>query len=313
MVVKARADAVVAEARRRGTRGRRARTAATTRVTPSPDFRFDVSSDSTAVVAVADGAVRFPDPERVGLRNALRVAITELDIREGQLLRRTFVGPLPPTDVENRVLLNISPPQRCLRHGFASSRTANPSAGWTCGYRYRAVSPKDAFELWRPRGLLAEWQNVPLAHGLTAAAIGGRCASGGNLASQDQRKPRPQPTVTSPQPLSLNEINAVADGVVAAAQWTRTVDPAGLDRLTANLAGAGIPRRAPVSELLRDASGAGGGHCDDGLIAKHGRVDPDDHLVIAGFVHARTEATSTSTLTAVLHGTEPVSGGTPST
>lgn len=105
-----------------------------------------MSSDSTEVVAVSDGAVRFPERERVALRDELRAAVAELDVHEGHVLRGTFVGSLPPgskTDVENRVLLNISLPERCLRHGFTFEHDRDPPEGWTCGYGYRAVKPED--------------------------------------------------------------------------------------------------------------------------------------------------------------------------
>jgi hypothetical protein len=246
------------------------------------------------------------------LRDELRAAVAELDVPEGRVLRGTFAGSLPSgADVENRVLLNIRLPQRCLRHGFAFEHDVELPPGWTCGYRYCAVNPEQPLDYWRPRVLLAAWQNAPLAHGLTAPAIwwtlrtrrdpgveGPAAAAGGILLMA---------IVTSRQALSLNQIKAVADGLVAAAQWTRIVDPGGIDRLSANLTRAGIPAdRATVFNLLRDASGAGAGHCQDGLIARDGRVNPDDHLVVAGLVHVRT-TTAAPTLTAVIYGAEPVS------
>ena len=60
-----------------------------------------------------------------------------------------------------------------------------------------------------------------------------------------------------------------------------------------------------VADLLQDAAGAGAGHCKDGLIAKDGRVDPDDHLVVAGLVHVVRDTTSARTLTATMHAAEP--------
>jgi hypothetical protein len=56
--------------------------------------------------------------------------------------------------------------------------------------------------------------------------------------------------------------------------------------------------------LLQEASGAGGGHCDGGLIATDGRVNPDDHLVVAGLAHVRTKATPAPTLTAAFYEAE---------
>lgn len=93
-------------------------------------------------------------------------------------------------------------------------------------------------------------------------------------------------------PLTLNEIKAVIDGVVAAAQWTSTIRQSGIDRLVANLARAGIVTdRDTVAGLLQDSRGAGAGCCRDGIIAKDGRIDPDDHLVVAGLVHVTTAST----------------------
>jgi hypothetical protein len=307
-VAKGQVRAVAAEATRRGIRGRLGRKA----VNAAVDFRFEVSSTLAGVVAVAEGAVRFPDPERVALRDQLRAAVGALDLREGQVLRGTFAGPLPAgtkTDVENRVLLNIALPKRCLRHGFAFEHDRDPPADWSCGYRYNAVDAADPFELWRPRRLLARWQNVRLIHGLIAPAIWWALRIARQPGGVGPAAAAPatllRVSVTSPRSLSVDQIKAVADGVVAAAQWTRKVDSAGLGRLTANLARAGIfAERATVSELLQGASGAGGGHCDDGLVATDGRVNPDDHLVVAGLVHLRTEPTPATTMTAAFYEAE---------
>ena len=265
MAAKTQADAIADEARRREIRGRRVRIAQPASREALGDFRFRVSSDSTAVVAMADGAIRFPERERGKLRDELRTALAALDVHDGQVLCGTFIGPLLPgskTDVENRVLLNISPPERCLRHGFAFEHDRDPTEGWACGYRYRAVKAEDPFELWRPGSLLAGWRNVPLAHGLIAPAIWWalRTARGRGAAGPAIAVPATllRATVTSPRSLSLNQIKAIADGAVAAAQWTRIVDPGGLHRLTTNLTRAGISaERAAVSELLQDAAGAG--------------------------------------------------------
>jgi hypothetical protein len=299
---KAQMRAVADEAKRRGIRGQLGRSVPSATV----DFRFDVSSGLAGVVAVADGAVRFPDPERLALRDQLRAAVAALDVCEGQVLRGTFAGPLPPgtkTDVENRVLLNIALSKRCLRHGFAFEHDQNSPAGWSCGYRYRAVDAADPFELWRPRRLLTRWQTIRLTHGLTAAAIWWALRTARQPGSLGPAAAAPatllRATVTSPLTLSLDQIKAVADGVVAAAQWTRELAPIGVERLAANLARAGISAEpAALSALLQEASGAGGGHCDGGLIATDGRVNPDDHLVVAGLVHVRTQATPAPALTA---------------
>ncbi len=315
MAAKARADALAAEARDRGIGQRpRRKPEAPSRGAPSPDFRFGVSSDATAVAAVADGAVRYSDTERATLRDELRAAVSALGVGNSQVLRGTFAGALPlgsKTDVENRVLLNIGLPQSCLRTGFSFEHDRNAPPGWTCGYRYRAVHPNDPFEFWRPHDVLTEWRDVPLTHGLTAAAIWWllRTAREASVPGPDTPVPATllRATVKTRAPLSLEEIKAVADGVIAAAQWTERVNPDGLDRLTAKLARAGITTdRETVSGLLRDASGAGAGHCMDGLIAKDGRVDPDDHLVVAGLVHVKTEETATTTLTAQLFRAEPL-------
>jgi hypothetical protein len=98
----------------------------------------------------------------------------------------------------------------------------------------------------------------------------------------------------------------VADGVVAAAQWTRTVHPSGVDRLVANLARVGISAdRELVIQLLRDRAGAGAGLCLDGLIAKDGRVDPDDHFVVAGIVSVVPSSSPTPEATGALFTAEP--------
>lgn len=319
MAAKGRADAVAAEARRRGVRKRSAATAVARRRTPSPDFRFNVSTDATGVTAVADGAVRFPDPERVALRDALRGAVAQIDVRDGQVLRGVFAGPLPPhskTDVENRLLLNIALREECLRRGFAFEHRRQSPPGWTCGYRYEAVDAEDPFDLWRPGRLLAAWKGIPLTYGLTAAAIWWALRTTRKSGADGPATATPATVlrafVTSPAPLSLNQIKAVADGVVAATQWTRQVNPSGLDRLTTNLTRAGISAEPDaVAALLKDAAGAGGGHCKDGLIAKDGRMDPDDHLVVAGLVHVKPNAASATTVTASLHHAESASTSRP--
>ena len=173
MAAKGHAEAIADEGRRRGVRGRRAGTALSR--PSSTEFRFAVASSPATVIAAADGAVRFPDPERVALRDELRrAAVAELTIGERQVLRGTFAGSLPTsakTDVENRVLLNMSLPGRCLRRGFCFEHNPDPPAGWMCGYSYDAVESEDPFKLWSARRRLVGWQNVPLAHELTAASI----------------------------------------------------------------------------------------------------------------------------------------------
>jgi hypothetical protein len=92
----------------------------------------NVTSREGAVVAVADGAVRFPDYERSGLRDALRAAVSEPPVADGQVLRRTFVGSLPQgakTDVENRVLLNTGVSERCLRHATVAQQDQSDRRG----------------------------------------------------------------------------------------------------------------------------------------------------------------------------------------
>ena len=46
-------------------------------------------------------------------------------------------------------------------------------------------------------------------------------------------------TINSAQPLSLSQIKAVADGVVAASQWTSRVAPEAAARLANNLVAGG--------------------------------------------------------------------------
>lgn len=292
MAAKARANAVTIEARRRGIRKRRAAAAAATGSRSAPAFKFEVSTTATSVTAVADGAVRYPDTERGALRDAIRTAVAGLHIGPEEVLRGTFAGALPPnskTDVENRVLLNMGLSERCLRRGFAFEHDRRPPHEWNCGYEYRAIAAQDPFDLWRSDRALVRWDRVELDHGLTAPAIWWALRANRETVSDGPAKAVPdillRITVTSPRPLSLIQIKAVADGAVAAAQWTRAVDPAGLTCLTAKLASAGIQApRDVVDALLRNPAGASAGLCKDGLIAKDGRVDPDDHLVVAGIV-----------------------------
>jgi hypothetical protein len=309
MAVKARANAVIIEVRRRGIRRRRATAAATTGPTPDPDFKFKVSTTATSITAVADGAVRYPDTARSALRDGIRTAVAELHIGPEEVLRGTFAGALPPnskTDVENRVLLNMSLSERCLRRGFAFEHNRRPPHEWSCGYDYRAVAAEDPFDLWRPGKVLARWDGVALDHGLTAPAIWWALRTNREARSDGPAEAVPDTllriTVTSPRPLSLVQIKAVADCTVAAAQWTRAVDPAGLTCFTAKLASAGIQApRDVVEALLRDRASASAGHCNDGLIAKDGRVDPDDHLVVAGIVRTVTGRDPNIQITAAIN------------
>lgn len=85
----------------------------------------------------------------------------------------------------------------------------------------------------------------------------------------------------------LDEIKAVADGVIASAQWNEAPDPVGVDRLAQRLARAGIEADAEsVRAALVDAALAGMGRCTR-LIASDGRLTPDDHRVVAGIVSVR--------------------------
>jgi hypothetical protein len=111
-------------------------------------------------------------------------------------------------------------------------------------------------------------------------------------------------SMTAPRALTLNQVKAVADGVIAAAQWTAAVDSDGLARLTSKLQAVGVACwEDDVATLLTDSAGAGAGRCNDGLIARDGRVDPDDHLAVAGAV--RVAHGRESSMSAVLY----VAGG----
>jgi hypothetical protein len=170
MAAKATFDAIVAEARRRGVRRQRS----STRSASAADFRFEVSTTTRGVRAVADGAVRFPEAVRVPLRDQLRAAVARIPAEPGEILRGTFVGELPPnskTDVENRVLLNMGLSEHCLRRGFAFEHDRKPPEAWACDYDYRGVRADDPFELWRAGRLLAGWTGIALDRGLTAPAI----------------------------------------------------------------------------------------------------------------------------------------------
>ena len=107
--------------------------------------------------------------------------------------------------------------------------------------------------------------------------------------------------VTVPRALTLGQIKAVVDGIVAAAQWTQAVDQCGVDRLVEHLARSGVSAsRTRLAELLENPYGARAGLCRDGLIAKDGRVDPDDHLVVAGAVEVKPESSSNVSVSAAL-------------
>jgi hypothetical protein len=292
MEAKARAEAVVAEARRRGVRSRRPAARGSPTAVPMSAFRFEVSPGPEEVVAVADGPVRFPEPERTAFKRALRDAVDGLQVGPGQLLRGTFAGPLPAgqkTDVENRVLLNVGLREASLRSGFAFEHDCRPPDGWFCGYRYRAVPADDPFAVWEEGADLCRWPVLALTHGLSAGAIwwAGRRARQSGPEGPDAPPPAMllDVTVTAPRALTLNELKAVADGVIAAAQWTAAVDADGLARLTSTLQAVGVAcREDDVDALLTDPAGAGAGRCNVGLIARDGRVDPDDHLAVAGAV-----------------------------
>jgi hypothetical protein len=298
MVDKAQADAVATEMRRRGVGRRHAGATHARPPRPPSPFRLEMRASEQLVEAVAAGAVRFPETERADLRTALKQAVGALSIRKGQLLRGTFAGPLPPhakPDVENRVLLNIQLAQSCVRHGFAFEHDLHAPPSWACSYRYCAVDTDAPFEFWQPGELLARWNDLALEHGLTAPAIwwSARLARTVTAGAPHVRPIMVRATVATPRPLSVQQIKAVTDGLVAAAQWTSSPNPEGVERLTNNLALAGIDTDVSRTvALLRDATGTGVGHCRT-LIAKDGRVDPDDHLVVAGIViaaHGRSEA-----------------------
>lgn len=105
----------------------------------------------------------------------------------------------------------------------------------------------------------------------------------------------------------MSQLKAVADGIIAAAQWTDRPHGGGIERLAANLAAAGVRTDIEhIVELLRDPAGAAAGHCDD-LIAKDGRVDPDDHRAVAGLVHVRIISGAVPRLRARLHCAAPKS------
>ena len=291
MEAKARAEAIVAEARRRGVRRRHPAGRRST-VAPAAAFRFEVSPGAEEVAAAADGPVRFPEPDRTAFKRALRDAVDGLRFETGQLLRGTFAGPLTAgqkTDVENRVLLNVGLREASLRSGFAFEHDRRPPDGWFCGYRYRTVPADDPFALWRADADLCRWPVLPLTDRLAAGTVwwAARRARQPGLDGPDAPPPAMllDVNMTAPRALTLNELKAVADGVIAAAQWTAAVDPDGLARLTSNLRAVGVAcAEADVAALLTDPAGARAGRCKDGLIARDGRVDPDDHLVVAGAI-----------------------------
>jgi hypothetical protein len=313
MKAKAEADAVAEEARRRGVRRRRSGAAVAPQSTAGQEFRFEVSTTAGHVTAVADGAVRFPERERTALRNELRVAVGQIPVAPGHLLRGTFRGELSrtwKTDVENRVLLNIGLAERSLRRGFAFEQDTRRPAGWTCGYDYCAVSTADPFDHWRPGQLLTSWDDVALEHGLSATAIWWALRARRPTTPVGPEAAVPATlltaTVVSPRPLTLNQLKAIADGAVAAAQWTARVNPVAAAHVAGNLARTGVQvDRDLVAELLQDPAGAGAGLCQDGLIAKDGRVDPDDHLLAAGAISVELGAASKPSVSAALFVAQP--------
>jgi hypothetical protein len=180
MEAKARAEAVAAEACRRGVRSRRPAARRSRTAVPVSAFRFEVPPGTEEVVAVADGPVRFPELERTAFKRALRDAVDGLQVGPRQLLRGTFAGPLPAgqkTDVENRVLLNVGLHEASLRSGFAFEHDWRSPDGWFCGYRYRAVPADDPFAIWEAGAELCRWPVLVLTHGLSAAPSGGRPAA----------------------------------------------------------------------------------------------------------------------------------------
>ena len=84
-------------------------------------------------------------------------------------------------------------------------------------------------------------------------------------------------------------------------QWTARVNPVAAEHVAGNLARAGVQvDRDLVAKLLQDPAGAGAGRCQDGLIAKDGRIDPDDHLLATGAVSVELGAAPKPSVSAAL-------------
>lgn len=294
MARKAEAEAATAELRRRGLlrRGRPPRGAGTTEAAPARPRLTDFSSafvfehSARRVRAAADAHVRFEEKDRLALRAALRAATGRLRIDDTEVLRCAFLGPKPTvgTDVENLVLYNLGLGSDVLARGVAFEHLNEPPADGAIGYEYAPVSAAAPLRLWRAGTELIRWSDVDLP---AYSAPGtwwtlrraGVPLQAGDLEADILVRCR----LATPRTLGVGEIKAVVDGVIAAAQWMPDV-PAERVELLASILERGLAIKPDIHEVAaalaadeRSVLGA----CP-GLIPSDGRINPDDHRLVAG-------------------------------
>jgi hypothetical protein len=229
-------------------------------------------------------------PTAADLKARLQRGLRDLQIADGEVLRGRFLGPVDDdgTDVENLVLTNIEIPAAALARAFAFEHDPRPPDDAACGYEYEPVDSAGPFNLWRAGVEINSWEPFELKYGVTAPAIWwqARKRRGSNPVNGSGPPGRlmVRTEVTHVTALSLDQIKATTDGVLAAAQWMPHATVANTAKFHARLLAAGVTATpAEVVDLLRDPAGSTLGPRKS-LITRGGLVSPSDHLVVAGIV-----------------------------
>jgi hypothetical protein len=288
------AEAVVDELRRRGLirRGRpagvRAPSAAPASA-PHSDFTssFVAIHSARRVHVSADAHVRFAEKDRTALREAVRAAVRRLRIEQGEVLRAAFLGPKPTvgTDLENLVLYNLGLDRDVLRNGVAFEHNLEPPAGGSVGYEYEPASASAPFQIWRPARRLIAWSEAKL-NGYTAPAVWWSLRAVGEpeLTAEDDEDLLISCHLSAPRTIGSSEIKGLVDGLLAA---TQSMPDRPLSRIELVAKSLGALSRQPDAAEIDAALTADFrsvlGPCPR-LLTEDGRINPDDHRVVAAVI-----------------------------
>jgi len=230
--------------------------------------------------------VRFEEKDRLALRAALRAATARLRIEDSEILRCVFLGPKPTvgTDVENLVLHNLGLGSDVLTRGVAFEHLTDAPADGAIGYEYEPAPAASPLRLWQTNAQLITWSDLALP-ALSAPAIWWTLRSAGVplQAGDADADILVSCRLATPRTIGVGEIKAVVDGIIAAAQWMPDVARERVEWLTSILERtlASKPDIRDVhAGLARDERSVLGA-CP-GLIPSDGRINPDDHRLVAG-------------------------------
>lgn len=315
MAMKAEAEAAVAELRRRGLirRGRppgggdRRRSSDAAR---QKDFTssFVFSHSARGVRAGADAHVRFGERDRLALRAAIGAATARLRFAEGEILRCVFLGQKPTagTDVENLTLYNLGLRHDLVGRGVAFEHLDEAPPDASVGYVYEPVPADDALREWRSKQTLISWSEVPLAE-MTAPATWWALRRAGEPGSPAAPADHLliECTIAAPGNVGVEAIKGIVDGAVAAAQWMPAPPPERCE-LVASILGRVLPDKPTGPDVMAALSADERsvlGPCAT-LVPADGRINPDDHRLVAGVVRVQPSDGGAPRLSVSLHTAE---------